>query len=152
MSAMTQCRWEGTSVLERFEKDFKDEMIDVNYYSIYLQIQTLMRKEMESYREFCIQHMSYNPEDQSDPRNRIRACSQCGEIWIKEEDCDGFTICGNRMIQNAAGLDSGSQRPQTPFLFTFENDDVQIYELTDQGWRALGINHTSNHIGLPQSI
>ena len=40
--------------------------------------------------------MSYNPEDSNDPRNMIRSCPFCGEIWIKVEGCDSVTTCGNR--------------------------------------------------------
>jgi hypothetical protein len=40
--------------------------------------------------------MSYNPDDNSDPRNQIRKCYHCDEIWIKVEGCDGVTKCGSR--------------------------------------------------------
>ncbi len=40
--------------------------------------------------------MSYNPLDTRNPRNLIRKCPYCEEIWIKVEGCDGETECGRR--------------------------------------------------------
>ena len=40
--------------------------------------------------------MSYDPNNTLDPRNMIRKCPHCAEIWINEEGCDGETTCGNR--------------------------------------------------------
>jgi hypothetical protein len=51
---------------------------------------------LREFRKDAIQWMSYNPDDNSDPRNQIRKCYHCEEIWIKVEGCDGITNCGNR--------------------------------------------------------
>jgi len=40
--------------------------------------------------------MIVNPDNKADPRNMIKNCPHCGEIWIKVEGCDGTTSCGNR--------------------------------------------------------
>ena len=48
--------------------------------------------------------MSYDPYNTYDPRNMIRKCPRCNEVWIKVEGCDGKTTCGNRNWDNG-GLD-----------------------------------------------
>ena len=40
--------------------------------------------------------MSYNMNDKNNPRNLIKACPYCKEIWTKIDGCDGKTTCGNR--------------------------------------------------------
>lgn len=40
--------------------------------------------------------MSYNPLNLNDPKNLIKRCPHCREVWVKVEGCDGTTTCGNR--------------------------------------------------------
>lgn len=140
MSAMTQCRFDSKSCLEKFENEFRNQMIDTNYFSIYLQLQKHLKRELDNYREFCTSHMSYNPDDQYDPRNMIRACDKCGEIWIKVEGCDGSTICGQRVSEDSK-IDStdslSTLRPQTPYYYSFEQDEVQIFQWSKEGWKVV---------------
>lgn len=130
-------------------------MIDLSYYSIYLDLQKYLKVEMDSYREFCISNMSYNPDDQEDPRNMIRACPECKEIWIKVEGCDGVTTCGNRVTERRKidSADSNTLRPQTPFFYNFEDDEVQIFERTNNGWmRVMGSTLTSALNDVKESV
>jgi hypothetical protein len=74
---------------------FKDEMVEVNYYANYIKLQTTVIKLEDDFRVHAIKLMSYDPNNANDPRNLIRKCPYCCEIWFKIEGCDGETICGN---------------------------------------------------------
>lgn len=113
-------------------------MLDINYYGIYVKLQSHLSKLLKNYREYAVEEMSYNPDDANEPRNLIRSCPYCGEIWIKVEGCDGNTTCGNRGFSTKIdSADGKTMRPQTPYLYEFLEDDkktVLIYKWTIEGW------------------
>lgn len=71
-------------------------MVEIGQYALYIKLQHHIASLLKDLREEIIKLMSYNPTDMSDPRNMIRRCTHCNEIWIKVEGCDGLTICGER--------------------------------------------------------
>jgi len=52
---------------------------------MYIELQYHIAKILKGFREDVIKFMSYDPADISDPRNNIRKCPHCNEIWILAE-------------------------------------------------------------------
>lgn len=69
MSAIVQSRWECMNILENFEKEYKAQMYEINFFGIYVRLQTYLSKLLKSYRDYSIGFMSYNPDDETDPKN-----------------------------------------------------------------------------------
>ncbi|CAF1286436.1 unnamed protein product [Adineta ricciae] len=65
--------------------------------------------------------MSYSLLDTTDPRNMIKRCPHCQEVWFKVTGCDGSTSCGKRPMNRAYDI-SG----KTFWRFTFVRVERRI--------------------------
>ncbi len=77
---------------EKLVKDIRDDLC----YTLSIQIHKEFIQYCNRFAALYEPHMSFNPNDSSDPRNMIRICPHCGLIWFKTEGCDGVTYCGTK--------------------------------------------------------
>ena len=83
--------------------------------------------------------MSYDPDDYEDPRNMIRRCPHCGEIWMKVEGCDGQTRCGERGWENgwADSIETKTMKlPTVRYEFKF-TEDLKFLGLVKTAWEVI---------------
>jgi hypothetical protein len=75
---------------EKLAKNIKDD----DSFTLSIQIHKEFIQYCDRFAALYEPHMSFNPNDSSDPRNMIRICPYCRLIWFKTEGCDGETCCG----------------------------------------------------------
>jgi len=69
---------------------------EADCYIHYLQLKRDLLRVVEKVDEVVKSVLTFDFTNPNDPRNLIKKCSNCGEIWNKVEGCDGETTCGNR--------------------------------------------------------
>lgn len=72
------------------------DMKELDSYGFLLIMQKEKIKLCNEFTQIVSSMMSYSLLDTSDPRNLIKRCPHCQEIWFKVAGCDGSTTCGNR--------------------------------------------------------
>ncbi len=77
LAAISQSRNDCGKILEEYQKKFGEQMIEINDYALYIQLQSKIARLLKEFRNYAIQQMSYNPENKYDPRNMIRKCPHC---------------------------------------------------------------------------
>ena len=80
---------------DEFIRQHSASVTEMHYFTLFIKIQKTNIKFCDNFVELVLPHMTYNPNDSTDPRNMIRMCPFCMQIWYKTEGCDGQTICGN---------------------------------------------------------
>ena len=85
-------------LLEEFQHKFKEIMIELDYFCFYIKLQKQILEICDSFSNKIKTLMSFDIDDYSDPRNNIKKCPYCGEVWIRVEGCLGETTCGNLPI------------------------------------------------------
>jgi len=83
------------AVLHEFQKQHGGDMQELNYYTLYLKLQRENINLCDLFTKVASERISYKLNDKNDPRNLIKRCNYCKEIWFKTEGCDGMTTCGN---------------------------------------------------------
>lgn len=95
-----ECKREFLNILEVFEKKYSLAMEKMEYYTFYIEMRKEILKRSESFARKISKWMSYSLFDKEDPRNLIKRCPFCEEIWFKTEGCNGQTSCGQRGFSN----------------------------------------------------
>ncbi|CAF1530667.1 unnamed protein product [Adineta ricciae] len=88
--------------------------------------------------------MSYSLLDTTDPRNMIKRCPHCQEVWFKVTGCDGSTSCGNRPMNRAYDI---SEKPFWRFTFVRVGRRIQWQKIEETYARNNSQLQTNN----PQS-
>ena len=83
------------SLLEDYENEFKNQMIDLDFYLFQIEMNRMIIEMEDHYVDRVKPLMSFDLFDKKDPRNLVKKCPNCGEVWFKVEGCDGETNCGN---------------------------------------------------------
>jgi small GTP-binding protein len=80
---------------DEFIRKHSGDLTEMHHFTLFIKIQKTNIKFCDEFVDLVVPYMSYNPSDVGDPRNMIRSCPYCNEIWWKTEGCDGQTNCGN---------------------------------------------------------
>jgi small GTP-binding protein len=86
---------EMETLLAEFIKTHGNSMQELESYGCHIRMQKEIIKICNEFTQNVAQRMSYSLFDSNDPRNLIKRCPNCNEIWYKTEGCDGATNCGN---------------------------------------------------------
>jgi GTPase Era involved in 16S rRNA processing len=87
------------SLTVEFIKNYGVDMQEIESYGFHVMMQKQKIKLSNEFTEHVSVMMSYSLLDSCDPRNLIKRCPRCQEIWFKVEGCPGMTHCGNRPIE-----------------------------------------------------
>lgn len=71
-------------------------MNEYDCYYHFLQLKREFIPGIEKIRVVAQGLMSYNLLDSTNPKNNIKKCPNCSEIWVKVQGCEGVTTCGKR--------------------------------------------------------
>lgn len=82
--------------LEEFKAKHQAIMEDLDFYACYIELQQKIMKQEARLVAEVKNHMTYDINDSTNPKNRIKKCPECGIFWWKVAGCDGETRCGNR--------------------------------------------------------
>jgi len=93
-------------------------MVESDYYFFYLKAQKNNFRLSEKLYEVISTKMSFSLFDQTDPRNLIKKCPFCQEIWFKVEGCDGTTSCGEVPVDKKNDIFSTN-----PFKYSIKRTD-----------------------------
>jgi predicted GTPase len=93
---------EMETLLEEFRQEHGNAMQELDYYVFYIKMQKEIVRMCDEFVERVVPLMSYNLFDNQDPRNLIKRCPRCEEIWFKTEGCDGTTTCGENNFEEAS--------------------------------------------------
>ncbi|XP_055340310.1 uncharacterized protein LOC129589541 [Paramacrobiotus metropolitanus] len=96
---IVQFKYDLDDLYEEFVNKHRKDMIEMDQYALSVEFQKEIIKNCDEFVSTVTPLMSYNLFDNSDPRNQIKACPHCGQIWWKTEGCDGATACGNRVSE-----------------------------------------------------
>ena len=91
---------EAEALLTDFRLKHGHDMNELESYTLYIELQKENIGFCDKFVENTVPLMSYDLFDKNDPRNLIKHCPQCGQVWWKVEGCDGTTTCGNRSFSN----------------------------------------------------
>ena len=94
-SINVEAKYSLAEVLEEFLLKFKEIMSELEYYCFYIKLEKKILEICDSFSFKIKNKMSFDIDDYSDPKNNIKKCPHCGEIWIRVEKCDNKTYCGN---------------------------------------------------------
>lgn len=75
-----------------------DDEVAFDDYAASIELQKLIHRAHEDFRNEAKRHLAVNPDNHADLRNAIRRCQYCREVWVKVEGCDGETVCGARPV------------------------------------------------------
>jgi GTPase Era involved in 16S rRNA processing len=89
-------RNELESLTDDFIKTHGADMQELDSYGFLLMMQKEKIRLCNEFTQYVSSMMSYCLLDTSDPRNMIKRCPHCQEIWFKVAGCDGSTTCGKR--------------------------------------------------------
>lgn len=81
--------------LKKFQEKFADFMINHDSYCLYIKFQKEILEKNDMFQKFAFTHMSYKPDDPSDPKNLYKRCPNCLLVWVKVTGCNNVQ-CGNR--------------------------------------------------------
>lgn len=84
------------SLTDEFIQKHGSDMQELDGYGFLIMMQKEKIKLCNEFTKHVSIMMSYSLLDSSDPRNLIKRCPHCKEIWFKVVGCDGETTCGNR--------------------------------------------------------
>lgn len=110
------------TLLEEFRQQHGDAMQELDYYVFYIKMQKENVRICDEFVEKVAPLISYNLFDNQDPRNLIKRCPGCEEIWFKTEGCDGTTTCGENSFAEAS---NNSTRSFWKYQITRVNGKLQ---------------------------
>lgn len=124
---------EMENLSDEFIKTHGSSMQELDRYGFHIQMRKEIIKICNEFSEKVSKNMSYSLFDNTDPRNLIKKCPNCGEIWFKTEGCNGITSCGNNAFASYYDI------RQKPFWrFTLERlDGVIRWTKAQSGTREL---------------
>lgn len=93
---IVQHRQHLETIEEKFHLQYGNNMVELNHYAFYIQMHKLCLSLSTNFANWATGFMSYSLNDAQDPRNLVKECPGCHEIWFKAEGCDGETWCGCR--------------------------------------------------------
>ena len=106
-------------LINTYLEKFKTEMDDLNYYGFAIKLQNDSIKNCNDFSLKLGNLMTYNLNNMKDPRNLIKRCPFCKEIWYKVSGCDGETLCGTEPeYKNDIIRDSKDIKKEIKKLFT----------------------------------
>ena len=85
---------------DEFIKIHSSSMQELDSYGFQIQMRKEIIKICNAFSQKVAANMSYSLFDNNDPRNLIKKCPSCDEIWYKIEGCNGQTTCGNNSFSN----------------------------------------------------
>jgi len=103
------------SLTEDFIKTHGTGMQELDSYGFHVMMQKEKIRLCTEFAKNVSVMMSYSLLDTVDPRNMIKRCPHCQEIWFKVTGCDGSTTCGNRPMDK---LYDNLAKPWWRFTFT----------------------------------
>lgn len=115
---MVKFKEEMENLSDEFIKVHGKAMQELDRYGFHIEMRKEILKTCDEISEKASAKMSYSLLDSTDPRNLIKKCPNCGEIWFKTEGCDGATTCGNNSFSNYYDV---SQKPS--WRFRLEQSD-----------------------------
>jgi energy-coupling factor transporter ATP-binding protein EcfA2 len=119
--AIVKFKEEMENLSNEFIKTHGSSMQELDSYGFQLQMRKEIIKICNAFSRKVAEKMSYSLFDNTDPRNLIKKCPNCDEIWYKTEGCNGVTSCGNN------GFTSYYDISTKPFWrFTLERADGTI--------------------------
>ena len=83
------------ALVDDFKEKFKNKMIETDYFCFYIKLQKEILNCCAYFSNKIKTFMSFDLDDYANPKNNIKKCPFCGEIWVRVEGCDGPTTCGN---------------------------------------------------------
>lgn len=93
-------REEMENLSGEFTSTHGSSMQELDSYGFHVRMRKEIFKICNAFARKVAEGMSYSLFDNKDPRNLIKKCPNCQEIWYKTEGCDGTTTCGNNGFSN----------------------------------------------------
>jgi GTPase Era involved in 16S rRNA processing len=135
-----QSKYDFDEILNQFTEKMKGEMIELNYYCFLIKLQKEVLAICSEIANYIKPLMTFNLDDTNDPRNSIKACPYCQEIWIRVEGCAGITTCGN--LPEFKDVDR-NKRFFSKFSFRMENNKITYEKVKLENNRITSPNTTN---------
>lgn len=138
-SMIVNYRYIMNGINQKYLDKFKTEMNDLNYYGFAIKIKKDTIKFSDQFSEELGKLMTFDLTDMTNPKNLIKRCPHCQEIWFKVEGCDDQTNCGNKPTKVYDFFEKASNTFK--YIFEWKNKKLH-YEKKNENIKIMNLNES----------